>query len=91
LFTVFNNTHIDPKKEPRELSFGQKKFITNLSFYHNPIIHFFDEPDLGTDNIFNQYLIDYINYRKEFGLISIIVSHNINKYKSIATKHISLN
>lgn len=91
LHKIFENTNIDKAKEPRELSFGQKKFISNFSFYHNPIIHFFDEPDLGMDKVFNKYFIDYLSYRKEKGLISIIVSHNIDKYKSIATKTISLN
>lgn len=88
---IFESTNIDKEKEPRELSFGQKKFVSNFSFYHNPIIHFFDEPDLGMDEVFNKYFIDYLSHRKEKGLISIIVSHNIEKYKSIATKNISLN
>ncbi len=91
LISLFTYTNIDKFKEPRELSFGQKKFITNFSFYHDPIIHFFDEPDLGTDEVFNNYFLDYIAYRKEKGLISIIVSHNSNKYKAIATKNIILN
>lgn len=87
---LLDNTNISKTKEPRELSFGQKKFISNFSFYHDPIIHFFDEPDLGTDEVFNNYFLDYLLYRKNKGLISIVVSHNAEKYKHIATKHIIL-
>lgn len=87
---LLENTIINKEKEPRDLSFGQKKFITNFSFFHNPSIHFFDEPDLGTDEVFNNYFIDYLLFRKNKGLISIVVSHNLEKYKHIANKHITL-
>lgn len=90
LNSLFTYTNLDKLKEPRELSFGQKKFITNISFYHDPIIHFFDEPDLGMDEVFNNYFLDYLAYRKEKSLISIIVSHNADKYKTIATQQLNL-
>lgn len=84
------NVNINKSKEPRELSFGQKKFISNFSYYHDPLIHFFDEPDLGADEVFYNYFIKYLTYRKNKGLISIVVSHDPNKYKNIANKYISL-
>ncbi len=90
IYGVLDNTHIYKYIDPRELSFGQQKFITNYSFFNFPKIHLFDEPEIALDIILKKYFYDYIQLRKAMGLISIIISHHTETLKEYVTKEIVL-
>jgi energy-coupling factor transporter ATP-binding protein EcfA2 len=87
---VLRKLKINGKEEPRVLSFGQKKFVSNFSYLHKPSVHFFDEPDLGMDSYQQEILYRYIKHRQDLGLISIIVSHHSDSFKELSTKTIAL-
>lgn len=88
IYDVLDNTHINKDIDPRELSFGQRKFIANYSFLNFPKIHLFDEPEIALDNISKKYFYDYIQLRKVMNFISIIISHHTEKLKEYVTKEI---
>lgn len=91
VFQAINNVNLDKKNDPRETSFGQRRFLTNFSFYHFSPIHIFDEPNIGTDKIMQKYFFDYFKLRQKLGLITILITHNPKNYKSLITQRISLN
>lgn len=90
IYDVLNYMQINKDMDPRELSFGQRKFITNYSFLNFPKIHLFDEPEIALDDVMIKYFYDYVKLRKTMGLISIIISHNTEKVKEYATEEIIL-
>jgi energy-coupling factor transport system ATP-binding protein len=90
IYDVLDNTCISKDIDPRELSFGQRKFIANYSFFNFPKIHLFDEPEIALDSIMKKYFYDYIELRKAMGLISIIISHHTETLKEYVTKEIVL-
>lgn len=87
---ILDNLHINKDIDPRELSFGQRKFIANYSFLNFPKIHLFDEPEIALDSVMKDYFYDYIRLRKAMGFISIIISHHIETLKEYVTKEIVL-
>lgn len=89
-YDVLEKLSIDKKRDPRDLSFGQRKFIANYSFINFPKIHLFDEPEIGLDETMKSYFYDYISLRKQMGLISIVISHQANALKKYVTKKIVL-
>lgn len=66
---------IHKEDDPRELSFGQRKFLAN-NFYSNlPKVHIFDEPEVGLDSKMRHLFRNLVDFRKSVGRISIIISH----------------
>jgi energy-coupling factor transport system ATP-binding protein len=90
IYDTLEKLSIDKDSDPRDLSFGQRKFIANYSFINFPKIHLFDEPEIGLDETMKSYFYDYISLRKQMGLISIIISHQANALKKYVTKEIVL-
>lgn len=90
IYDIFDNTCINKDIDPRELSFGQRKFIANYSFLNFPKIHLFDEPEIALDSVLKKYFYDYIQLRKTMGLISIIISHHTETLNEYVTKEILL-
>jgi energy-coupling factor transport system ATP-binding protein len=90
VFQSIKNINIDQITDPRETSFGQRKYLTNFSFCHFSPIHILDEPEIGTDKIMQKYFFDYVKIRKEIGLITILITHNPNNYSTLITQNISL-
>lgn len=90
VYEILEKLSIDKDSDPRDLSFGQRKFIANYSFINFPKIHLFDEPEIGLDETMKNYFYDYISLRKQMGLISIVISHQANPLKKYVTKEIGL-
>ena len=89
-YEVLERLSIDQESDPRELSFGQRKFVANHSFLNFPKIHLFDEPEIGLDETMTRYFYDYISLRQQMGLISIVISHQAASLEKYITKEIVL-
>jgi energy-coupling factor transporter ATP-binding protein EcfA2 len=90
IYEVLERLSIDQESDPRELSFGQRKFVANHSFLNFPTIHLFDEPEIGLDETMTSYFYDYISLRQQMGLISIVISHQAASLNKYITKKIIL-
>lgn len=90
ILKLLDNLKIDENTDPRELSFGQRKLISNNSYLNFPKIHLFDEPEIALDNKMKKYFQDYIKLRTDLGLISIIISHETGGLKAYISKCIVL-
>jgi energy-coupling factor transport system ATP-binding protein len=67
----------DLKGDPRELSFGQKKFLNIVSIaVCKPKILILDEPDLAMDRNQEKFLIKLIQNLAKEGTFIIVISHN---------------
>lgn len=80
-------------KSPPELSGGQKKRVgLARALATNPKIMLFDEPTTGLDPTARR-LIDelIIKLREEFGICSLVVTHDIDSAKRVSNRWILIN
>jgi len=76
-----------------ELSGGQQqRFLIARALIFSPEILFLDEPFAGIDIKGEQTFYDFITYmNKEYGITSLLVSHDVTVVEKIANKVICLN
>ena len=77
--------------DPRELSYGQKKFLNITTFLiMKPEIIVLDEPDLAIDPIREQQIMRLLYRKCTQGTTVIAISHNTTLLKNYATRLIYL-
>ncbi len=80
-------------KNPPELSGGQKKRVgLARALASNPSIMLFDEPTTGLDPTARKLIDDLIiKLRQDFGITSLVVTHDIESAKRISNRWVLIN
>ncbi|MCU7805725.1 MAG: ATP-binding cassette domain-containing protein [Candidatus Thiodiazotropha sp. (ex Lucinoma borealis)] len=91
LWKEFFDDQISLKRDPRTLSYGQKKILSILSIGPWGKVIFLDEPSVGLDEKRLSLLIEYILMLKIIGRIVVFSSHDEEFANLISTDEYDLN